>query len=110
MIKPGVQINGVQPEIVLAILVAKDIWERNGYEYTCTSLLDGQHSPGSLHYAGLAFDSRTWEDDQGTQMGYAKKQELADQLKNALGSDWDVVVEATHIHTELDVKGKRHAA
>ena len=105
MIKRGVQINGVQPEIVLAIMVAKSIWEKRGYEYTVTSITDGKHSPNSLHYAGLAFDSRTWADDKGNQLSIDEKEALAIELSKALGPDWDVVVESTHIHTELDLKG-----
>lgn len=104
-LKKGVQINGVQPEIVLAMMVAKQIWEDNGYRYYCTSILDGKHSKKSLHYAGLAFDSRTWTNEwDGTQIPDEDKQRLAQLLREALGPDFDVVVERTHIHTELDPK------
>ena len=57
-----------------------------------TSLRDGNHSVGSLHYDGLAFDMRY---PDGI---------LFEDIKKALGPGWDVVYEDTHIHCEYDPK------
>jgi len=57
-----------------------------------TSLRDGNHRAGSLHYDGLAFDFIK----HGNQ-GYNKS-----DIQKILGSDWDVVNETTHIHCEYD--------
>lgn len=103
-LKRGVKLNGVQPELVLGIMVAETVLNDEGYDLTVTSLLDGTHSAGSLHYAGFAFDLRTWADDAGTQMDDNEKQIIAEKLRNALGDEFDVVVESTHIHVEFDVR------
>lgn len=100
--KKGVTFVGIKPETVLAMMVAKGVWERSGYTYTATSITDGKHSEGSLHYDGYAFDSRTWIDGNGTQMPIDLKNRIADELQRQLGDDWDVVVEPTHIHVELE--------
>lgn len=105
-IKRGVSLNGVQPEIVMAVLVVKGVYERFGYKHTVTSITDGKHSPGSLHYVGLAFDNRTWADDKGTQLTDGAKNDLVAAIQYELGPEWDVVPEPTHIHVELDLKGK----
>lgn len=57
-----------------------------------TSLRDGNHLVGSLHYDGLAFDIK-----------YILHTSISD-IRDVLGSDWDVVDEKTHIHCEYDPK------
>lgn len=102
--KHGVTFKNVRPECVMGIIVATSVYEKLGHTHTVTSICDGAHSPGSLHYKGLAFDSRTWADTVGTQMEPHIKKMLARELQLALGQDWDVVVESTHIHCEFDPK------
>lgn len=60
-----------------------------------TSLRDGNHSAGSLHYDGLAFDMRNPE----------PQIKIAD-IKSHLGPNYDIVVEPNHIHIEYDPKEK----
>lgn len=94
-LKHGVTLNGIQPEIVASIPVIERVINHL-VEPTITSATDGEHSDNSLHYAGLALDIRTWYlSDDG-------KQELAERLRAALGAEFDVVVEPTHIHVEFD--------
>ena len=62
-----------------------------------TSIRDGNHMPGSLHYDGHAFDVR-WP------VHYEDRDVLLDALRDALGPDFDVVGEADHIHIEYDPK------
>ena len=59
-----------------------------------TSIREGNHIAGSLHYDGLAFDIR-----------YSDKVFITD-VKQILGKYWDVVDEGNHIHCEYDPKEK----
>jgi len=96
--KRGVRSNGIQPECVLGIMLAEQALRDIGLDLTITSLTDeapGRH-PRSFHRVGLAFDARIrgWTDDL--------VQRAAEALREALGGDWDVVVEGDHIHCEFD--------
>lgn len=96
-LKKNVKVQGITNEILLAIVVAQSIYRAHGEELVITSLLDGRHSRNSLHYSGAAVDLRTRDlAVPGAMVG-------AD-LKDALGADYDVVVEATHIHVEYQPK------
>jgi len=68
------------------------MYEHYGYDLYVTSLRDGNHSPGSLHYDGLAFDVR-------------KAEKITTYLMvDALGPGFDIVDEGTHYHCEYDPK------
>lgn len=103
-LKDGVTVGGVKPEAVLAMMVVAGVYQNMGHKHTITSVTDGKHKTGSLHYSGFAFDNRTWADDSGTQLPDADKEKLAQAIRKALGSEFDVVVEKTHIHVEFDPK------
>lgn len=81
------QIRRALPKIEAAYL------EISGEEAVISSTYEGNHSPGSLHYANLAVDTRK-----------AKKnnQKVIDRLKADLGSNYDVVEGAKHNHVEHD--------
>jgi len=70
--------------------VAK-LYSSHGEDLFVTSLREGNHSKGSLHYIGLAFDIRPGNVS-------------TDLIRIALGSHWDVVNEGNHIHCEYDPK------
>ena len=55
--KPGVSIRGVRAELLFALPICEGIFMR-AEAATCrvTSVMDGVHKAGSLHYAGLAMD------------------------------------------------------
>lgn len=89
-IKSGVKLAGVRPEIVIAMHVVDSVM---GGKLVITSVVDGVHGVNSLHYVGLAFDMRTRDT--------ADVNKLAKDIRNALGSEYDVVVEKTHIHIEF---------
>ena len=60
-IAPGVRMVGIKPEILLALLVTKDVFEAAGQSCRIISIVDGMHDGGppfmsSSHYAGTAFD------------------------------------------------------
>ena len=96
-LKPGVDMNGVRPEVLSACAKIHDLMEGTG-EFTLTACLDGKHKVGSLHYRGLAVDIRS------KHMPDATKAETVAAIKALLGPDYDVILEATHIHLEFDKK------
>jgi len=69
-----------------------------------TSANDGKHAVDSLHYGGRACDYRT------KYLGLdGRELELRGRVKDALGSDFDVVMEDIggeneHLHVEYDPK------
>lgn len=100
-LKKGVTVNGVQPEILVAMNVVAGVYESLGYRLVVTSLTDGKEwrNPKSLHLAGLAFDCRVWDFPTPE-----SREELGRMIREALGPEYDVVVKDDHIHVEFDVK------
>lgn len=95
--KSGVSLKGVQPQVMHGLLMCARGYEKFGApNMWVTSICDGKHKAGSKHYEGLAFDLRTNMYDE------EQKQKLAGVLRGILEGEWDVVVEATHIHVEFD--------
>ena len=96
-IKKGANIQGLDIRMRPALIAADRIWAKYGQELVITSGLDGEHSSGSLHYYGLAVDMRIY---------YFTATQLLDvthELKEAIGNEFDVIVESTHIHVECDL-------
>lgn len=85
--------------MLIAVMAVRDIFARAGYDTTITSAFDGIHSAGSLHYHGLALDFRT------RHIPTRDRDPLARAIKEALGHEFDVVLEPTHLHIEFDPKG-----
>lgn len=97
-VKDGVKTEGIQPQLLDAILICTAVYIHAGQQITVTSICDGVHSKNSLHYKGLAVDLRT-RDLKGITAN-----QLAVRLRKALGNEYDVVVEKDHIHVEYDPK------
>ena len=98
-LKPGVDPTGVQGELLLALIVAERIIERMaGAKLIITSLRDGQHSAGSLHYQGKAADVRTRDIEEKL------RAPVAEEIARMLGAKYDVVLEGDHLHIEFDPK------
>jgi hypothetical protein len=96
-LKHSVRVRGIQPETVLAIIVAKDIFGDHGYPCTITSVTDGDHMRDSWHHSGLAVDLRIKHlanPDLATT--------IAEEIQEALGPDYDVVGHSDHLHIEYD--------
>ena len=95
-LKPGVNITGVRPEMLIGLMAAQKVYDDLGYDLVVTSCLDGKHSPKSLHYAGCAVDLRTRHMGAGDDSKRAR-----DRIAEALPNDFDVVLESNHIHLEF---------
>lgn len=97
-IKEGVRLSGIRPEMAIALQVAASAYAEMGHDAIVTSVCEGQHGRGSRHFSGCAIDLRTRHVDADVQMILAKK------VGAALGDDFDVVLESTHLHIEFDPK------
>jgi hypothetical protein len=98
-IKAGVDISALQPQMAIAFFIACAVYASHGYGVTLTSGREGKHGRGSLHYVGMAIDLRI-----NTLPSMAVKQRVCDDLALALGEQFDVVLESSHIHCEYQPK------
>jgi len=102
MIKPGVDLSNLAPQMAVAYTIACGVYAKHtGNTFgqcVITSASDGVHSPNSLHYSGKALDLRT------KHLIPAVVPFLVRDLKLALGEQFDVVLETDHIHLEFDPK------
>lgn len=99
-LKAGVRLKELQPQTLLAMVVVHSILARSGTACVITSCNDSKHSERSLHYKGRAFDFRTkhYKFD---------KQALMQEIRAALGDEFDVLLESLgleqeHGHVEWD--------
>jgi len=97
-LKAGVRTTGIQSALVLAVLAADYVYRQHGAELVITSIVDGIHSVGSLHYVGAAFDART------RHLANGLAQVITGELRERLADDFDVVLEPDHIHVEWQPK------
>lgn len=101
--EPLVRAYQIAPQVFAALAKADGIWISLGAaELVVTSLNDGSHSTGSLHYKGLAADLRTHNLPSPQ-----ARVEAWRRLKAALGSAYDVLHEHVgtpneHVHLEYD--------
>lgn len=100
-IKPGVRLTGLTPQMAVAWTIACSIYESAEAGCVMTSAAEGKHKPGSLHPAGMAMDLRTshLSRDNGYN-GLA----VSIVLGQALGPEFDVILESDHIHVEWQPK------
>lgn len=109
-LKQGVTLQGVQPEILVALQVADGVFAKyrqdavgvlGGAPADCiiTSCRDGNHKRGSKHNTGHAIDLRTRH-----LRGNGTDAIIVTDLATALGAEFDVVLESNHIHVEYDPK------
>ena len=98
-IKDGVSIIGLDPKMILALIVADQVYaDHNIDECVLTSGTDSKHGEHSHHYKGLAIDLRTNNIDANM------RQPIVTVLQNALGAQYQVIYEIDHIHVEFDPK------
>lgn len=95
-IKHGVVLDQLTPQAVLAMSVTASILSKHSYDFVVTSCGDGKHMAGSLHYSGRAFDFRT------NKIHESMRSRIFTDIREALGPEFDVVMEKTHGHVEWD--------
>ena len=95
-IKKGVRLHGIRPEILIALWIADYVYANHGHEVVLTSVIDGEHMRASIHYTGGAIDIRAPD---------SSAESIRNEIHEALGDDFDVVLEGTHIHIEWQPKG-----
>ncbi|MBU0995949.1 MAG: hypothetical protein KJ737_25935 [Proteobacteria bacterium] len=93
LLKMGVDISRLERPIRRALNHIEKVFQKYGKEAVITSTYEGNHSPGSLHYANLAVDVRSKD---------LSDKEVLQELRNLLGRAYDVVLEGDHIHVEYD--------
>lgn len=98
IIKNGVDLSCLKVQILLALVIASEIYKEHKHELVITSACDSEHKKASLHYVGFAVDLRTYffkdrEDEK-----------VRDEIKEKLGEQYDVVLEKDHIHIEYQPK------
>lgn len=100
--KPGVKLHGLRPEMLACLWPVAGVYGSHGVEVcTVTSGTEpGPHKRGSLHFNGLALDFRTIRASR-----LVDWQRVADEVREALTDEFDVVLEATHLHVEFHPKG-----
>ena len=103
-LKAGVKLTGLHPELLVAWIEARAVWQKFGVEdAVMTSCRDGVHMRASKHFLGLAFDLRC--------KGMENVEEAVRQLKKRCGLDFDIIHESAgldneHVHVEYDPKGE----
>ena len=100
-LKHAVKLDNLSPQIVLAIVVAAGLIRRYSIEpCVVTSVNDSRHRIGSLHYQGRAVDLRT------RHLNRSEAESFADEVRDCLGPDFDVILEwnPPHLHIEYDPK------
>lgn len=92
----GARVAGLRPEIIIALMVASEIYHT--YDLTCelTCGTDSKHKEGSLHYVGLAIDIALPPANV--------KDKIFSELRMNLEDEFDVVLEGNHIHIEFQPK------
>jgi hypothetical protein len=98
-VKPGVKISGLTPEMAFGAALIINVFNGHRIPLVFTSCMDGKHGAQSLHYVGKAVDIRLpsrFTNDP------VDDDAMVVDLKLNLGEEWDVVLEADHIHVEHD--------
>lgn len=99
MIKAGVDLRGLQPQLAIAYTIASWVFSnKTGQRCVITSGSDGKHGPNSLHYKGKALDIRI------NNLRPDQIHPVYLTLKECLGDQFDVVLESDHLHVEFDPK------
>jgi len=101
LLKMGVSVRCLKREIRRALPIIDRVYrEVAGHESVLTSGDEGNHSPGSLHYAGEAVDVGL--PGSHGMVSRASSTEVVSALRQKLGPKYDVVLESNHIHVEYD--------
>ena len=95
LLKTGVDISRLERNTRRSLGTVDALFREIKEEMVITSTYEGDHMPGSLHYAHQAYDVRLSVRNQANTFKH---------IKEGLGNDFDVVWEESHIHIEYDPK------
>lgn len=88
--------HGVRPRSLWITVAAVAVARELGIEAIITSGEDGTHRTNSRHYSGEALDFRI------RHLTASQIQAFMAGLRRALGGDYQVIQEPTHVHVEYD--------
>lgn len=97
--KDGVVPDDLKAITFRAIFAVAKVFENANRTLTITSTTEGQHMTNSYHYKGLAFDIRTWRIPK-TFLPRLRERML--KALHEIDENFQVFIEETHIHVELD--------
>jgi hypothetical protein len=99
-LKDDVRVLGTRNELTIGLLVAWGVFMERGLACVITGAIEGKHSRASLHYAGDAVDLRI------RHVAPDQREQIADEIRDRIGPDFDVVLESDppHIHIEFQPK------
>lgn len=100
-LKKGVSLRRLKPQTLFAMFVAEQVYNLHAHSLTVTSANDSEHMEGSLHYEGKAFDCRIRSPITGVRY-FRDDEQVAQEIRNRIGPDYDVLVYDTHFHIEWD--------
>lgn len=96
-IKSGVSLLGLKPEMIVALIIADKIIDRYGAKCVITSGVEGKHSKKtSKHYCGYGLDLRSRD------IAEDEREDCAEDIRDALGSEYYVAFEVNHFHISFD--------
>ncbi len=95
LIKAGVDISRLRPEIRKKLPAIEEIILSSGEEFVITSTFKGTHRADSLRPANLAISIQRPKDS---------RYKIMLKLKEYLGPDYDVIRKGDHIRIEYDPK------
>lgn len=98
ILNSDVRIHGLRPEMNLGITIINSVFEHFKYDCIITSAVEGKHSRASLHYNGCAVDLRI------RHLNKYDIPKIKQAMVDALGPDFDVVLEGNHFHIEYQPK------
>lgn len=107
MLKKGVNIIGLKPQMMFAAGMADEIFRYHGIDCEITSAVEGDHNSGSLHASGLALDIHNLSQSPGVHY------DIYNKLCTLNEYGFDVVDEkagqtnkttAPHFHVEFQPK------
>ena len=88
----NVRMQGIRPELLLALMILLDLCRETSTIVIVTSILNGAHMRNSLHYTGAAVD---FVIDLAIE-----RVPWVTELRDRLGVAYDVLDEGDHIHIE----------
>lgn len=107
LLKLGVSIHRLEHHCRKSLKEVEELFEVMEFgEPVVTSTFGGTHSPHSLHYQNRAYDIRLPSKNvsgKSTDPVELNKDAVRG-IKEKLGSDFDIILEKSHIHIEYDPK------